>query len=81
MALLETRGLWLSWVIRGGIGLTRRLSATFGYTCAKLRQPGSFAGQIAIECRNGEEGLCTPLKARLKAASDSEFWALGLGVC
>jgi len=26
--LSETRGLWLSWVIRRGIGLTRRLSAT-----------------------------------------------------
>ena len=27
MVLSETRGLRLSWVIRGGIGLTRRLSA------------------------------------------------------
>ena len=27
MVLSETRGLWLSWVIRGGIGLTRRLGA------------------------------------------------------
>jgi hypothetical protein len=28
MVLSETRGLWLSWVVRGGIGLTRRLGAT-----------------------------------------------------
>ena len=28
MVLSETRGLWLSWVIRGGIGFTRRLGAT-----------------------------------------------------
>src|SRR5215467_6562379 len=27
MVLSETRGLWLSWVIRGGIGLSQRLSA------------------------------------------------------
>ena len=28
MVLSETLGLWLSWVIRGGIGFTRRLGAT-----------------------------------------------------
>jgi len=28
MVLSETRGLWLYWVIRGSIGLTRRLGAT-----------------------------------------------------
>jgi hypothetical protein len=28
MVLSETRGLWLFWVIREGIGLTRRLGAT-----------------------------------------------------
>src|SRR5215469_2453627 len=27
MVLSETRGLWLFWVIRGGIGFTRRLAA------------------------------------------------------
>ena len=28
MVLSETLGLWLSWVIRGGTGFTRRLGAT-----------------------------------------------------
>ena len=30
--LCEARGLWLFWVIRGGIGLTRRLGADLQHT-------------------------------------------------
>ena len=32
MILFEARGLWLFWVIRGGIGLTRRLGAGLQHT-------------------------------------------------
>src|SRR5215813_563344 len=36
MVLSETRGLRLSWVIRRGIGLTRRLSATQAHAYRRL---------------------------------------------
>src|ERR1700693_2675718 len=50
MVLSETRGLWLCWVIRGGIGLTRRLGA---HWARAYRRYGSSPSNPSISRTNG----------------------------
>ena len=68
MVLSETRGLWLSSIVRGGIGLRRRLSAR------RHEKPDNVTGYFTLEterlknptatARNGSPGMERTLSQR-----------------
>src|SRR6516165_756412 len=68
MVLSETRGLWLSSIVRGGIGLRRRLSAR------RHEKPNNVTGYFTLEterlknptatARNGSPGMERTLSQR-----------------